>query len=32
MLLSVIYAALGAGLLFLVYKGCVKVVDWRDND
>ena len=32
MLVAVLYTAFGVGVLFLAYRGCVKVVDWRNYD
>jgi hypothetical protein len=32
MLYAVIFAAVGAAILFFVYKGCLKVVEWREQN
>ena len=31
-LYAVLLTAMGAGVLYLAYRGCVKVVDWREHD
>jgi hypothetical protein len=32
MLYAVLLAAVGAGILYLAYRACVKVADWRYDD
>lgn len=32
MLYAIGVTAVGAFFLFLVYRGCLKVVDWREQD
>ena len=31
-LYAVSLTAVGAGILYLAYRGCLKVVDWREHD
>ncbi len=32
MLYAVLLSALGAAIIFAAYRGCLKVVEWREHD